>query len=94
MHRKTKKGLVFELNEGASFATRKLDANLNTGFGFEGIFHYRFMPFTGVYTGWGWNKFASDLIHLQEKMQILKKPDMFLDFSLNIHWEIFLFHIL
>jgi opacity protein-like surface antigen len=51
----------FELNGGASIATRKLDdASLNIGFGFEGIFHYRFMPFTGVYAGWGWNKFASD----------------------------------
>lgn len=51
----------FELNGGASFATRKLDdANLNTGFGFEGIFHYRFMPHTGVYGGWGWNRFGAN----------------------------------
>jgi len=51
----------FELSGGASFATRKLDdANLNTGFGFEGIFHYRFMPHAGVYGGWGWNRFGAD----------------------------------
>ena len=51
----------FELNGGASFATRELgDANLNPGFGFEGIFHYRFMPHTGVYAGWGWNRFGAD----------------------------------
>jgi len=51
----------FELSGGASFATKDLsDAELNTGLGFEGIFHYRFMPHTGVYAGWGWNKFGSD----------------------------------
>ena len=51
----------FELNGGASLATTKPgDAKLNPGFGFEGIFHYRFMPFTGVYAGWGWNHFGAD----------------------------------
>lgn len=51
----------FELSGGASFATQKLGgADLNTGLGFEGIFHYRFMPHLGVYAGWGWNKFAAD----------------------------------
>lgn len=51
----------FELSGGASFATAKLaDADLKTGFGFEGIFHYRFMPHTGIYGGWGWNRFGAD----------------------------------
>jgi len=51
----------FELSGGASFATRDLcDADLKTGLGFEGIFHYRFMPHAGVYAGWGWNKFSAD----------------------------------
>ncbi|PKP48288.1 MAG: opacity protein [Bacteroidetes bacterium HGW-Bacteroidetes-1] len=51
----------FELSTGASWATSKPgDAKLNTGFGFEGIFHYRFMPHTGVYAGWGWNRFGAD----------------------------------
>jgi hypothetical protein len=51
----------FELSGGASLATKDLsDAELKTGLGFEGIFHYRFMPHTGVYAGWGWNKFGSD----------------------------------
>jgi len=51
----------FELSGGASFATKNLyDASLKTGLGFEGIFHYRFMPYTGVYAGWGWNKFSAD----------------------------------
>lgn len=49
-----------ELNGGASFATSKLGGvNLNTGFGFETVFHYRFYNHLGVYTGWGWNKFSS-----------------------------------
>lgn len=51
----------FELSGGASMATQKLDdASLNPGFGFEGIFHYRFLPHTGVYAGWGWNRFGAD----------------------------------
>ncbi len=51
----------FELAGGASFATSKLsDASLNTGGGIEGVFHYRFMPHTGIYAGWGWNRFSSD----------------------------------
>ncbi|PKP05532.1 MAG: opacity protein [Bacteroidetes bacterium HGW-Bacteroidetes-5] len=51
----------FEISTGLSVATNKLaDAALNTGFGVEGIFHYRFMQSTGVYAGWGWNRFSSD----------------------------------
>jgi len=51
----------FEFGGGASFATRKLGgADLKTGLGFEGVFHYRFMPHMGVYAGWGWNKFRAD----------------------------------
>lgn len=57
----SEKRFGFELSSGASFATSKPgDAEMKTGFGFEGIFHYRFMPYTGVYAGWGWNKFSSD----------------------------------
>jgi opacity protein-like surface antigen len=51
----------FEFNLGGSFATRDLaGASLNTGMGFEGIFNYRFLPHTGLYAGWGWNKFSAD----------------------------------
>jgi len=51
----------FELRPGVNFATKKLgDANLNTGFGAEGTFAYRFMPHLSVYAGWSWNKFGSD----------------------------------
>lgn len=51
----------FELSTGASVATQKLGGTtLNPGVGFEGIFHYRFMSHTGVYAGWGWNKFGAD----------------------------------
>lgn len=50
-----------ELSTGVSVATKKLGGStLNPGFGFEGIFHYRFMPHTGVYGGWGWNRFGAD----------------------------------
>lgn len=51
----------FELSSGVSIATQKLSgADLNPGFGFEGVFHYRFLPHTGVYGGWGWNRFGAD----------------------------------
>lgn len=50
-----------ELNGGASFATRELGGiDLNTGVGFETVFHYRFMNHLGAYAGWGWNKFSTD----------------------------------
>lgn len=57
----TEKRFGFELNSGLSWATKNLDdANLNPGFGFEGSFHYRFMPHLGVYAGWGLNSFKAE----------------------------------
>lgn len=51
----------FEFNSGVSLATTEIEgASLNPGFGFEGTFHYRFMPHLGVYAGWGWNRFGAD----------------------------------
>ncbi len=51
----------FEISSGASVATKKLGGEkVNPGFGFEGILHYRFMPHTGIYGGWGWNRFGAD----------------------------------
>ncbi|MFA5848976.1 MAG: outer membrane beta-barrel protein [Bacteroidales bacterium] len=51
----------FEINGGTSFSTRKLaGANLNTGVGLEGTFHFRILKHTGLYAGWGWNKFSAE----------------------------------
>lgn len=52
----------FELSGGALMATSKPGETklISPGVGFEGIFHYRFMPHTGVYGGWGWNCFGTD----------------------------------
>jgi len=51
----------FELRPGVNFATKQLgEANLNTGYGIEGTFAYKFMPHLSVYAGWSWNKFGSD----------------------------------
>lgn len=51
----------WEIRTGADFATQKLgDADLNTGFGFDGILSYRFMPHTAIFGGWGWHRFNSD----------------------------------
>jgi hypothetical protein len=48
------------LGSGANFPTEKLgDANLKTGFGFEGTVSYRFLQHLSVYAGWGWNKFSA-----------------------------------
>jgi opacity protein-like surface antigen len=50
-----------EINGEVSFVTTDLsDASLNTGLGFETLLQYRFMPFTSVYGGWGWNNFNAD----------------------------------
>lgn len=50
-----------ELRTGVDFATQELgDADLNTGFGFDGILSYRFMPHTSIFGGWGWHRFTSD----------------------------------
>ncbi len=55
------KRFSFEFSSGASVATQKLaGTSLNTGYGFEGIFHYRFLPNTGIYAGWGLNSFGAD----------------------------------
>ena len=50
-----------EINGDVSFAISEVSgAKLNTGLGFETILLYRFMPFTSVYGGWGWNNFNAD----------------------------------
>ncbi|MBU1368234.1 MAG: porin family protein [Bacteroidetes bacterium] len=50
-----------ELSTGASMATSKPgNTQLNTGFGFEGIFLYRLATHTDAYAGWGWNRFGAD----------------------------------
>ncbi|MEE4214948.1 MAG: outer membrane beta-barrel protein [Bacteroidales bacterium] len=51
----------FELNTGPAFSVSDLNnSQLNPGFGFESIFHYRFLPHTSVYAGWGWNRIAAN----------------------------------
>lgn len=53
--------LGWEIRTGADFATQELgNADLNTGFGFDGILTYRFMEHTSVFGGWGWHRFTSD----------------------------------
>jgi hypothetical protein len=56
------KRFAIELAGGPSMATRELESGkLEKGFGFEGILHYRLMSCTGIYAGWGWNRFTSGL---------------------------------
>ena len=50
-----------EFRPGVDFATKNIaDADLGTGFGFEGAIAYRFMPHLAAYAGWSWNHFAVD----------------------------------
>jgi hypothetical protein len=50
-----------ELNGDVSFVSSDLaGASLKTGLGFEAILQYRFMPFTSVYGGWGYNHFNAN----------------------------------
>jgi len=52
---------ALELSGGPSWAVNQEGvSNLNTGAGFEGILHYRFLPHTGIYAGWGWNRFSTE----------------------------------
>lgn len=47
-----------EMNGEVSIVSSELaGASLNTGLGFETILQYRFMPYTSVYGGWGYNHF-------------------------------------
>ncbi len=49
-----------EFRPGVNFSTRDIaDANLGTGFGFEGTAAYRFMPHLAAYAGWSWNHFQA-----------------------------------
>ena len=51
----------FKIKPGINFATKDFgDTELKTGFGFEGVFAYKFMPHLAAYAGWSWNKFSAD----------------------------------
>ncbi|MDX1393616.1 MAG: outer membrane beta-barrel protein [Gemmatimonadota bacterium] len=51
----------FELRTGAAFPTSDLgDADLATGWGFEGTVAFRVASTFRVYGGWDWHRFASD----------------------------------
>ena len=57
----SEKRFGIEFNGDVSIVSSDLaGASLNTGLGFETIFQYRFMKFTSVYGGWGWNHFNAE----------------------------------
>lgn len=50
-----------EARGGAAIPAAELgEAELGTGFGFEGTVAYRVMPHLSAYGGWGWTRFATD----------------------------------
>lgn len=51
----------FEIRGHSSFPTDDFgNTELQNGFGFEGMFDYRFLPHLSVFAGWGWNQFTTD----------------------------------
>jgi hypothetical protein len=77
-HEASLKPFSVELNLGASMAVSNPGgSSFQPGFGFEGIFTWNFLPHTGVYGGWGWNKlsasdsFAGDDVCLEETGYII-----------------------
>ena len=62
MAQENEKRFAIELSGGPSIASSELKSGkLENGLGFEGILHYSLMSSTGIYAGWGWNRFTSDL---------------------------------
>ena len=55
----TGKRFGFEISAGPSIATRNFVDGLKTGFGYDGAFHLRVLPRTGIYGGWGYNWFST-----------------------------------
>lgn len=50
-----------EVRPQVNFPTQQPDMmDLKTGYGFEALLSYRFMPHLGAYAGWGWNNFHID----------------------------------
>jgi hypothetical protein len=50
----------FEVSGGPSLATREIPSGkLTKGLGFDGVLHYDLFENSGLYAGWGWNKFSS-----------------------------------
>lgn len=49
----------FEISAGPSVATRNFADGLKPGFGYDGAFHLRILPHTGIYGGWGYNWFST-----------------------------------
>lgn len=49
-----------DLRAGPAFATEDIaDADLDTGFGFEGTLAYQFLPHLAGYAGWDWHSFGA-----------------------------------
>jgi opacity protein-like surface antigen len=52
---------IVEFRPGASIPVSELgDADLGVGLGLEATAAYMFLPHTGVYAGWGWNKLGAN----------------------------------
>lgn len=61
MAQEKEKRIGVEVNGDVAFVSGDLaGANLKTGLGFEALLHYRFIPFTSVYGGWGYSHFNAD----------------------------------
>lgn len=51
----------WEIRGGANIATGDIgEAELNTGYGVDGMLAYWFMPYFSLNAGWGWHQFSSE----------------------------------
>jgi len=62
------KRFAFELSGGPSFPTSEFVDGIKMGFGFEGTFQYRFLPFASVYGGWGSNWLSTESTNSEDNM--------------------------
>lgn len=62
------KRFAFDISGGPSFPTSEFVMGIRMGFGFECTFQYRFMPFTGVYGGWGANWLSTESANSENNM--------------------------
>jgi hypothetical protein len=58
---------TLEFRPSLNFPTSYLlGKKMNIGFGFDGQLHYRFLPGTSMYAGWGWTMFPQQEITNEE----------------------------
>lgn len=67
-----------EFRPGLNFPTTNLmEENLETGFGFEVKAGYNIMPHLKGFAGWGWNRFETESIPMEEPAELIERGFIF-----------------